>query len=286
MSMSPTASLLPRSTVGTSAGEIAYLDSGTGPPALFVHGVFFNGELWSGQLEAVSDLRRCLAPDLLAHGRSACPSTPLTIVDQAEALISFLDALQIDDVDLVGNDTGGAVAQLLVSMAPRRVRSLVLTNCDVEGSCPPEAFQPIVDTAREGQLAAGVVALAGDVEAIRAAVAMGFERPDQLSDDYLLAMFSPFLEQARAEALEAYVAGLDDAPLVAVHDDLAAFESPTLIVWGTGDEFFGIESGRWLAATIAGADGVVELDGAKIFFPIERDTEFSQELRRFWTALG
>lgn len=285
MSMLQTKSLQPRSTVPTSVGEIAYLEAGSGPAALFVHGVFFNAELWRGQLEGLAGARRCLAPDLLAHGQSAFPTAGLTIEDQAAALLAFLDALDVHDVDLVGNDTGGAVAQLLAATTSV-VRSLVLTNCDTEGHLPPAAFQPIVDLARAGQLAGAVQALASDPAAARAAVAMGFEQPDALSDDYLCAMFSPFADPRRAKALEAYVAGLDDAPLVAAHDALAAFDAPTLVVWGTGDAFFEVGIGRALAAMITGAREIVELDGARLFFPLERAAALNREVLRFWSSIG
>lgn len=284
MSMLPTTSLQPRQAVSTAAGEIAYLEEGEGHVALFVHGVFFNAELWSRQLEALGDLRRCIAPDLLAHGRSECPTDGTDLEDQAAALIAFLDALGIDDVDLVGNDTGGAVAQLVVARAPARVRSLVLTNCDTEGNLPPTSFLPIVELARAGQLADGVRALAEDPPAARASVAMGFEHPEELSDDYLRAMFSPFAERRRAVALQSYVASLNDAPFVAAHDALAAFVAPTMVVWGTGDEFFDISVARWLSDTIPGAGRIVEIDGAKLFFPLERADELNAALRAFWTA--
>ncbi len=84
---------LERLSVDTGFGEIAYLEAGQGPPAVFVHGVFLNADLWRHQLEGLADVRRCLALDLLAHGASASGGAGLTIGDQADMVVDFLDAL-------------------------------------------------------------------------------------------------------------------------------------------------------------------------------------------------
>src|SRR5579872_393861 len=136
-----------RQTVSTAVGDIAYLEKGQGPAAVFVHGVFLNADLWQGQLHGLADVRRCLAVDLLAHGHSAGPRAgeELTMALQAEMVVAFLDALDLDAVDLVGNDSGGAIAQLVAVRVPERVRTLTLTNCDTHDNWPPEAFRPIHD---------------------------------------------------------------------------------------------------------------------------------------------
>ncbi len=72
---------------------------------LFIHGVFLNADLWGHQVAALSDLRHCIAIDLLAHGDSPCPPGHLTIRVQTAMVGEFLDALGIERVDLVGNDT-------------------------------------------------------------------------------------------------------------------------------------------------------------------------------------
>ena len=275
-----------RKVVPTRFGPVSYLESGRGPAALFVHGVFLNGDLWMHQLDELGDLRRCLAVDLLAHGGSVRPDTRLMTIDaQVDMVADFVDALGIDRVDLVGNDSGGAIAQLVATRLPDRVRSLTLTNCDVHDNWPPEAFRPIFELARAGGLADAAQALSADPEAARAALASGLEDPGALPPRTLSSFFAPFAERTGAEALQAYVAAMDCAATVAIRDDLARFERPTLVVWGTGDEFFDVRWARWLAQTIPGTVRSVELDGAKLFFPLERG-ELSGELRAFWSATG
>src|SRR5687768_5511473 len=124
-----------------SVNGLAYLDQGEGPVALFVHGVFLNHRLWSSVVDGVSDMRRCIALDLPAHGDSvAAAGSDLSIGGLADVVEDFCNALDLGPVDLVGNDTGGAVCQVLAGRHPERLRSLALTNCDTEGNLPPANF--------------------------------------------------------------------------------------------------------------------------------------------------
>ena len=119
------------SYVQTDCGRIAYTEQGSGPVALFVHGVLLNGHLWRHQLQHLSDMRRCIAIDLLAHGAAEiAPDQDVSATANAKMVAQFLDALKTDQVDLVGNDSGGGIAQIFAALYPERVRSLTLTNCD------------------------------------------------------------------------------------------------------------------------------------------------------------
>ncbi|MGA3147788.1 MAG: alpha/beta hydrolase [Acidimicrobiales bacterium] len=277
-----------RRSAATRFGDIAFLEAGSGPAALFVHGVFLNADLWRYQLEDLADIRRCVAVDLVAHGESACgPGGALTMERQAEMILDLLDSLGLDAVDLVGNDSGGAIVQLVAARAPERVRTLTLTNCDTHDNWPPAAFAPIRDMARDGLLADALGALGGDPAAARSALSSGLEHPDDLPDDTVSGFFAPFDgSPARAEAVQGFVAGMDNGVTVAIRDDLARLLAPTLIVWGTADEFFDISWATWLAETIPGTVRCVTLEGAKLFFPIERPAELNRELRELWTNSG
>jgi pimeloyl-ACP methyl ester carboxylesterase len=105
-----------RRVVDTPSGRISYVEHGTGPVALFVHGVLLNGWLWRHQLAGLSDLRRCIAVDLLAHGATAIdPSQDVSSTANAAMLVEFLDALGIDQADVVGNDSGGGMALIMAA---------------------------------------------------------------------------------------------------------------------------------------------------------------------------
>jgi pimeloyl-ACP methyl ester carboxylesterase len=244
--------------------------------------VFFSADLWAQQVAALSVLRHCVAIDLLAHGDSPCPPGRLTIGVQMEMVIEFLDSLGIEEVDLVGNDTGGAVAQMIAANHPERVRSLTLTDSDVHDNFPPEAFLPIQELATQGLMADGMAALATDPAGIRAALETSLERPGSVPDATLLGFFGVFTDPAKAGALQDYVAGMEPSELVALRDRLAAFVKPTLIVWATDDVFFPVRWAEWLEATVPGVTRSVRVKGGRLLFPLERPEELAQELRRFW----
>src|SRR5271170_5064789 len=125
-------------SVATPSGRIGYTEAGAGPVSLFVHGVLLNGHLWRHQLAELSDIRRCVAVDLLAHGDTEiAPGQDVSVTANAEMIRQFLDALKIDQVDLVGNDSGGGIAQIFAALYPDRVRSLTLTDCDTHDNWPP-----------------------------------------------------------------------------------------------------------------------------------------------------
>src|SRR5688572_2879451 len=122
----------------TPFGRIAYVERGSGPAALFLHGLPLNGFHWRGSLERLSDHRRCIAPDFMGLGYSEVPAQQdLSPQAQTDMLVAFLNDLAIPSVDLVANDSGGTIAQLLAAQHPQRVRTMLLTNCDVHENCPP-----------------------------------------------------------------------------------------------------------------------------------------------------
>jgi pimeloyl-ACP methyl ester carboxylesterase len=269
--------------VQTRLGKIAYLEAGSGPAAVFIHGLFLNAGLWRHQLEALGGMRRCLAVDLLAHGSSDVPADGhLTMGLQVEMLIEVIDALKLDAVDLVGNDTGGAIAQLVAVRIPERIRTLTLTDCDTHDNWPPAVFAPIHELAEQGILAGSLGALAADPAAARATLATSFEHPDRLSDDTIRGFFGPFSQPSRAAAIQDYVRGMDHGVTVAIRDDLARLRVPTLVVWGDDDAFFDVSWATWLATTIPGTVRRVEVPGARLFHPFERPEVLNAELRELW----
>src|SRR5438067_5066212 len=115
------------------AGEIEYRSTGGGPPVVFAHGVGLNGDLWRRVAPAVAAAGfRCVVPDLPLGGHSVPLSgaPDMSLPGLADILGGLLDALDLHDVTLVANDTGGAVTQALIGRRPPRVGRLVLTSCD------------------------------------------------------------------------------------------------------------------------------------------------------------
>ena len=275
-----------KASVKTASGTIAYVEQGQGPVALFVHGVLLNGHLWRHQLAALSDIRRCIAPDLLAHGDTEIAAAQdVSVTANARMLRELLDALHIDQVDLVGNDSGGGIAQIFAAHNPQRVRSLALTNCDAHDNWPPEAFRPFLQMAAGGGLADTLKALVGDKNVYRSPEALGpaYEHPERVTDETIDLYLEPHLRSAqRIRDLERFLAAFDARHTLAIEGELRKLQAPTLIVWGTDDIYFDVKWADWLAAAIPGTRRNVRLDGARIFFPEERWSEFNDALRRHW----
>src|SRR5579862_1704939 len=171
--------------IETASGHINYAEHGSGPVALFVHGVLLNNYLWRHQLAHLGDIRRCIAPDLLAHGDTEiAPAQDVSVTANAAMLGQFLDALGIDQVDLVGNDSGGGIAQIFAAGHPERIRSLTLTDCDVHDNWPPEAFKPFLAMAAAGGLRGTLDAMLSDKTIYRSPQALGpaYEHPEAVTD--------------------------------------------------------------------------------------------------------
>jgi len=275
-----------RKSVDTPSGRISYVEQGSGPVALFVHGVLLNGYLWRHQLAELGDLRRCIAPDLLAHGHTEIdPHQDVSVTANAHMLAQFLDALGIDQIDLVGNDSGGGICQIFAALYPQRLRSLVLTNCDAHDNWPPQAFQPFVEMVAAGGLAGTLQAILDDKAVFRSEQALGpaYEDAQNVSDDTIETYLRPFLSSAqRTRDLESFVNAFDSRHTLAIEDGLRKVQAPTLIAWGTDDVYFPLEWSHWLAQTIPGTTRRLELEGARIFFPEERWNQFNVQLRTHW----
>jgi pimeloyl-ACP methyl ester carboxylesterase len=286
--MAGIAPLAIRRSIETVSGRIGYTEQGAGPVALFVHGVLLNGHLWRHQLAHLSDIRRCIAVDLLAHGDTEITSEQdVSVTANAEMLRQFLDALGIEQVDLVGNDSGGGIAQIFAALHPQRVRSLTLTDCDAHDNWPPAAFKPFLAMAAAGGLRGTVEAMLSDKNIYRSPQALGpaYEHPELLSDDDIERYLRPLLKsEQRTRDFERFLAAFDNRHTLAVEARLKALEAPTLIVWGTDDVYFDMKWSHWLADTIPGTRRRVEFKDARIFFPEERWAEFNEELRAHWQA--
>jgi len=275
-----------RRSVQTASGRISYVEQGTGPVALLVHGVLLNSHLWRHQLTDLSDIRRSIAVDLLAHGDTEiAPTQDVSVTANAKMLKEFLDALNIDQVDLVGNDSGGGISQIFAALYPERVRSLTLTDCDTHDNWPPEAFKPFLAMAAGGGLRGTLDAMLADKSAYRSPRALGpaYEHPEQLSDDSIEAYLRPFVKNPqRTHDLERFLAAFDNKHTLAIEPQLKTLKAPTLIVWGTDDVYFPLKWSHWLAENIPGTRRRVEFKDARIFFPEERWEEFDKELRAHW----
>jgi pimeloyl-ACP methyl ester carboxylesterase len=277
-----------RHTAATRSGDISYLDVGTGPTALFVHGIASNAYLWRHVISAMATQRRCIALDLPLHGRSPVTAEQdLSLAALAAGLDDFCETLGLTGIDLVANDTGGAIAQIFAARHPERLATLTLTNCDTAGNLPPDSFKPVIELAAAGNLAPTAVEMFGDLET-SAQVSFGsaYEHLDRVDRDVIRSYLEPCVGTIeRARQFERLLVSLDAGDLEAVTPQLSELTVPTLVVWGTGDEFFDVSWAYWLRDTIPGTTRVVTVDDARLFFPEERPMDLVPHLEQHWAAV-
>jgi haloalkane dehalogenase len=272
----------------TPYGRTAYIDRGTGPTALFLHGFPLSGFQWRGAIDRLSKVRRCLAPDSMGLGfTEVLPGKSVTPDDQVKMMIAFLDALGVDTVDLVANDSGGAVAQLLAIRHPQRVRSLLLTNCDVEPDSPPPALKPVFELAEMGIWPdAWLAPWLKDKAKARAPDGLGgmcFSNPEHPTDAAIEQYLCPILRSVeRKDLANRYALGLKPNPLAGIEASLRKLDIPVRIVWGMSDDIFAKANPDYLARVLPRVEGVRRIPEAKLFFPEEYPHIIAEEARRLW----
>lgn len=270
----------------TASGEISYLDVGEGRPAVFVHGILTNSLLWRHIIAAIAGTqRRCIAIDLPGHGHTpaAADSADVTLTGLARRVIELCDHLGVERFDLVANDTGGAVAQIVAAHQSDRLITFTMTNGDTEGNTPPPLFTPVSMAARTGLLARVGPFIARRRRLKLAGLTAGYPHPGRLPTEVVDAYYRPiFGTPESSRAFARLVAELSSADLAAVRPQLARLAVPTLLVWGTGDVFFPVKWGQRLFDLIPGATQLVRLDGARMHFPDYRADEFLPLLQHHW----
>jgi pimeloyl-ACP methyl ester carboxylesterase len=277
-----------RRQVRTLSGPASYLDTGgPGRTALFVHGLGTSSYLWRHVIDQLEGQRRCVAVDLPLHGQTpAAADQDFSLQGFARFLADFCDALQLNDVDLVANDTGGAISQAFAVGHAERLHTLTLTNCEAHNNLPPKALLPAVLLARLGLFARIMPPLVRNIRRGRRVVfGGGYQDLANLPEDIARAWLEPlFATPESARQNQRLLTSLQARDLLAIEPALTRLQVPTLIVWGTGDIFFRRKWAYWLRNTIPGATDVVEIDRARLFFPDERASEFTAALRRHWDA--
>jgi pimeloyl-ACP methyl ester carboxylesterase len=267
----------------TPSGRIAYLEQGRGPAALFVHGVPLNGYHWRHIVAGLRGSRRCIVPDLMGLGYTQIDAAQdVSFTAQARMLEQLLDALAIERVDLVANDSGGAVAQIFAAHHPERLRTLTLTNCDVHDNWPPAAVAPQIEAARQGVLVDAFARYLDDREGRRTRFARAYADPGVLTDEVLHVYLDPLrATPARRDAFHRYWLAFDNRQTVAIEPLLRRLEVPTLLVWALDDGFFDVRWAHWLRRTIPGVQRLVEVPDAKLFFAEDRPRALLEPLVAF-----
>jgi pimeloyl-ACP methyl ester carboxylesterase len=263
-------------------GTIHYRDEGDGPPLVFVHGALVNGRLWEPVVERLAGDVRCIVPDLPlgSHTTPVAPDADLSPTGLAQLIADFIAALNLEDVTLVGNDTGGALSQLVAGRHPERLARLALTNCDAFERFPPKAFRSLVIAARTRTLTAAMQPMR--LRAIRRLpLAYGWLTARPVPDDVLDSWVAPYLsDRGVRRDTRRFLAAVDPAYLLDNVPRLAKFDRPVLIAWAPEDPFFPIEDAHRLASVFPDAR-VEEIAGARAFISWDQPDRLAELLRTF-----
>ncbi|WP_371642782.1 alpha/beta fold hydrolase [Streptomyces mirabilis] len=269
-----------------SAGTVAYRDTGgDGPVLVLLHGLMMDASLWDETITELAADHRCVAPTLPlgAHRHGMRADADLSLPGVARLVAEFLDRLDLRDVVLVGNDTGGALVQLMMVDGAARVAGVVLVSCDafdnfppgltgrtlvLSGRLPPRLFgmfmqQMRLRPLRRMPVAFGWLTLRGDAATARW-IRPVLERPE--------------IRRDAVRTLRA--AAADTGLLLAAAERLPRFDRPALVVWARGDRVMPPEHGRRLAALLP-RGRLVEIDDSYTLVPLDRPTELARAIREF-----
>lgn len=230
-----------RRTLDLPGGHLDIYESGQGSPIVFVHGLLVNANLWRKVVAPLSADFRCIALDmpLGSHRRPVGPGNALTPPEIAALIGQALEAMDLEHVTLVGNDTGGALCQMAVTSAPERIGRLVLTSCDFRDNFPPKLFAPLVTLVKVPGATQAILTSLRPRAPRRLPLAFGWltKRPidREAEDSYLF----PSLVHAGIRAdLRAALSQIDTRHSHAAADKLSGFEGPALIAWAREDKLF------------------------------------------------
>ena len=245
-------------------------DDSAHPPVLFIHGILVDHRLWTKAAEELArNGFRCILPDLPlgSHRIPVDGSVALTPLTVAELIHEFIGALDLRDVTLVGNDTGGGLCQLLVDAHPDDVGRLVLTNCDAFEKFPPFPFNAVFATMR-GPRSIGLLSKLMKVAALRRSP-LGYGLLMQTDDALTVSWVMPMSTDPRIAAnLATLLRGVAAMDLTDVATRLPRFAKPVTIVWGMADRCFTPALGRRLAALFSNVEWV-EVPGARTFVALD-----------------
>jgi pimeloyl-ACP methyl ester carboxylesterase len=270
-----------RKEVKLPAGTIRYRGAGGGKPVVFVHGFLVDGRLWDGVVDALSDRCRCLAPDwpLGAHQVAMDPAADLAPPGLARLIADFLEKLDLEDVTIVGNDSGGAISQILVANHPQRIGRLALTNCDTHENFPPGIFKAMPPLAK---LPGGMQAMAAPfrVPAMARRAFAPFARTRIPADLISSWMYPSTHDSGVMHDTKKVTAGMDKRHTLAAAKKLQSSTIPLRLLWAPGDKFFPLEYAERLAGEVPDSR-IVQIENAKTFVPLDQPRRVADEIADF-----
>jgi pimeloyl-ACP methyl ester carboxylesterase len=269
--------------VSLPQGTVRYCDRGNGPTLVFIHGLLANSLLWSRVIPRLDSQFRCLAPDLPlgAHSHPLHPDADLSPVGVAHLVADFMEALDLHEVTLIGNDTGGAICQLVIAHHPERINRLVLTNCDAF----EQFFPPLVSPFHYGARVFGIQFANFLAWALRArsakrlfVTAVSHRRPDLAELD---ATFYPLIHLPGVRRdMTRFLQAVSNRYTLEAARTFSSFHHPVLLVWGRDDPFFSSRLAIRLQQAFPHAT-LVRLPHSRAFVPVDQPEVLTQQIMEF-----
>jgi pimeloyl-ACP methyl ester carboxylesterase len=270
-----------RKEVQLPQGTIRYREAGSGKPVVFVHGYLVDGRLWDGVVDRLSAHCRCLAPDwpIGAQQVPMNPDADLSPPGLARLIADFLDVLELEDVTIVGNDSGGAISQILVADHPQRIGRLVLTNCDTHENFPPGIFKAMPPLAK---LPGGMFVLSAPfrIPAVARRAFAPFAKT-RIPDDLVASWMRPATNDHDVmRDAKKVTAGMNKRHTLAAAAKLRTTEIPLRLLWAPGDKFFPLKYAERLAGEVPKAE-IFQIPNAKTFVPLDQPQRVADEIAAF-----
>jgi pimeloyl-ACP methyl ester carboxylesterase len=274
----------PPERVDLDAGTIRYRDSGSGPTIVFAHGLLVDGSLWRKVTPLLEGEFRCVVPDLPlgSHREAMKANADLTPPGVASILADFMAALELDDVTLVGNDTGGAICQLVAANHPERLGRLVLTPCDAYENFLPPFFRPMQYAAKVPGLLTALVQPVRLRAVQKGPLAFGMLiSPENVDPDVLDTWVRPYLSDGavRRDTIK-FLRSISNRYTIEAAETLRSFDRPTLIAWAPEDRFFKLRFAERLAKEIPNAR-LVRIEDSRTFVSEDQPERLAEEIASF-----
>ena len=267
----------------TPSGVISYRETGRGEPLLFIQGLGVNGDLWRNVVPALSKDFRCISADWPMGGHSIpmARDADLSLPGLAKLVVDFMDAIELESATLVGNDTGGAIAQLVGIDYPDRAIRLILNSCELYERFLPPQFKPLQ------MLSAipGSIFVTGQLLRFRfgqwvAGYGLSVKHglPERtIMDSYV---WGGLNSAGVRRDTRKFLRAVDPRYTLDAAERMKAFEKPVLLIWGADDRLFPLDYPRRFAGALPNARLEVIPD-ARTFLPEDRPNAMSEAIARF-----
>jgi pimeloyl-ACP methyl ester carboxylesterase len=239
-----------------SGGTVRYRESGEGEPIVFVHGFLTDGSLWRKVVPLLEPEFRCVVPDwpLGSHTLAMSETADLTLPGLARIVSDLMQEIGLERVTLVGNDTGGAVCQVVATRHPERLARLVLTPCDAYENFLPPMFRPLQAIAR---VPGSIWAIGQSLRLTplrHAPNAFGWLSKHGPDPEVTRAWLEPSLQSREVRRdIAKVLRGVSNRYTLEAAERLREFDRPTLLAWAPEDRFFKFRYAERLAEAIPDA---------------------------------